>query len=69
MKSKSFNLVYLDTKEKIINTLNEVGLPVVAMQSMINEIKQIVDSNVTSIVTQERENYFNELENNKKEEE
>ncbi|BFN03920.1 hypothetical protein [Clostridium tetani] len=69
MKRKSFNLVYIDTKEKIVNTLNEAGLPVVAMQSVINEIKQIVDSNVTSIVTQERENYFNELENNEKEEE
>lgn len=69
MKRKSFNLVYIDTKEKIVNTLNEAGLPVVAMQSMINEIKQIVDSNVTNIVAQERENYLSELGNNEKEEE
>ncbi|BDR74199.1 hypothetical protein K144316041_p20380 (plasmid) [Clostridium tetani] len=69
MKRKSFNLVYIDTKEKIVNTLNEAGLPVVAMQSVINEIKQIVDSNVTNIIAQERENYLNELENNEKEEE
>ncbi|RXI64155.1 hypothetical protein [Clostridium tetani] len=54
MKSKSFNLVYLDTKEKIINTLNEVGLPVVAMQSMINEIKQIIDINAKEIIHKER---------------
>lgn len=69
MKRKSFNLVYIDTKEKIVNTLNEAGLPVVAMQSVINEIKQIVDSNVTNIIAQERENYLSELENNEKEEE
>ncbi|KGI37953.1 hypothetical protein DP149_10275 [Clostridium tetani] len=54
MKPKSFNLVYLDTKEKIINTLNEVGLPVVAMQSMINEIKQIIDINAKEIIHKER---------------
>ncbi|KHO39115.1 hypothetical protein OR62_07725 [Clostridium tetani] len=54
MKPKSFNLVYLDTKEKIINTLNEVGLPVVAMQSLINEIKQIIDINAKEIIHKER---------------
>lgn len=61
---KSFNLAYIDTKEDIINILNKSSLPVVAMQCLIKEIKEIIDLNAEQIIAEERKK---EIEKEKEE--
>lgn len=50
----SSNLIILDTKEKIINILNESKLPVTVMQYIIKDVKEIVDLNAENIIAKER---------------
>lgn len=63
---KSTNLVILETKEKIIDVLNQAKLPITVNQMIIKEAKETVDSIANQIIEKDRIQYENYL-NSKKE--
>ncbi len=51
-----FDLKVLETKENIINVLNNSGLPITVIQMIINEIKHTVDlQTMISLENQKKE--------------
>ncbi|APH20959.1 hypothetical protein [Clostridium botulinum] len=68
---KSTNLVILETKDKIIQTLDEANLPITVHQMIVNEIKDSIDRAARYQIEKDRveyEDYRNSLEKNKTEE-
>lgn len=56
---KPFNLKVIDTKQEIISMLSQ--FPITISQMIINEIKQVVDANVTMITSEDRQEYEESL--------
>jgi hypothetical protein len=63
---KPINLVITDTKNTIIQLLNEMHMPITVMQLVIDNVKSIVDNDARKIVEVDRVKYQESL--NKKEE-
>ncbi|HCL4455029.1 TPA: hypothetical protein N2D10_003052 [Clostridium botulinum] len=65
---KSTNLVILEIKDKIIQTLNEANLPMTVHQMIINEIKDSIDRATRIQIEKDRikyEDHLNSSEKNK----
>ncbi|HID0767946.1 TPA: hypothetical protein ACXDAZ_002475 [Clostridium botulinum] len=68
---KSTNLVILETKDKIIQTLDEANLPITVHQMIVNEIKDSIDRAARYQIEKDRveyEDHLNSSEKNKTEE-
>ncbi|HCL4447045.1 TPA: hypothetical protein N2D16_002649 [Clostridium botulinum] len=68
---KSTNLVILETKDKIIQTLDEANLPITVHQMIVNEIKDSIDRATRYQIEKDRVEYednLNSSEKNKTEE-
>lgn len=66
---KSPNLIILETKNKIINTLSEANLPMTVHQMIINEIKDGIDKATLKQIEKDRIEYEDYLNSLKKEKE
>ncbi|NCI19877.1 hypothetical protein EJM73_08180 [Clostridium botulinum] len=63
---KSTNLVILEIKDKIIQTLNEANLPMTVHQMIINEIKDSIDRATRIQIEKDRIKYEGHLNSSEK---
>ncbi|EQB4340366.1 hypothetical protein ACYJ2U_001740 [Clostridium botulinum] len=64
---KSTNLVILETKDKIIQSLDEASLPITVHQMIINEIKDSIDRATRIQLEKDRIEYEDQLNSSEKE--
>ncbi|HDK7314308.1 TPA: hypothetical protein PTV97_003447 [Clostridium botulinum] len=58
---KSTNLVILETKDKIIQALDEANLPITVHQMIVNEIKDSIDRATRYQIEKDRVEYEDHL--------
>lgn len=64
---KSTNLVILETKDEIINTLLKAHLPITVCQMILNEIKDSIDKATINQIEKDRIEYEDHLKSLEKE--
>ena len=64
-----FDLKVFETKENIINVLNDSGLPITVIQMIINEIKHTVDLQTMISLENQRKEANKEANNDENKEE
>lgn len=62
MVQKPVNLLIKDTKDTLINVLNESGLPLSVMSSMLEGISSMVNASLQSTLEKETQDYYSALQ-------
>jgi hypothetical protein len=66
MVDKPANLIIVDTKQDIINSLNRSGLPLTVKELMLSEILAMVKDQAEIYIQKEREAYFTKVQEEEK---
>ena len=64
---KGFNLIAKETFDKIVNTINDSGLPIVVSKYIVRDILTQIEQIEKNEIAKEEQEYQLSLENNKKE--
>lgn len=64
---KGFNLIAKETFDKIVNTINDSGLPIVVSKYLVRDILTQIEQVEKNEIAKEEQEYQLSLENNKKE--